>query len=103
MPTYGWVLKTYRNEWTGAERRTWRKSTHTAAGHRVLYEVYELDGRFYWSSNILIKNRPDLSRIAYGMYAVTPYSLSHAKRAATFAGKAALAAALKPRHLTRAA
>jgi hypothetical protein len=101
--TNDWVLKTYKNEWTGEERQTWRKSTHTASGHKVLYEVYELGGRFYWSANILIKNRPDLSRIAYGTYAATPYSLSAAKSRATRLGKAALNAAKTPRHLTRAA
>lgn len=99
----GWVLKTYRNDITGEVRKTWRKSTHTAAGHKVLYEVYELAGRFYWSANILVKNRPDLSRLAYGTYAATPHSLSFAKMRATRLGKAALKAAQTPRHLTRAA
>lgn len=100
---YGWTEKTYTNEWTGAERKTWRKSTYTASGHKVLYEVYELAGRFYWSANILIKNRPDLSRLAYGTYAATPYSLSAAKSRATKLGRAALKAENSPRHLTRAA
>lgn len=98
-----WVSKTYRNDITGEERRTWRKSTRTGAGHKVLYEVYELAGRYYWSANVMIVNRPDLSRLAYGVYAVTPYSLSFAKMRATRLGKAALTAAKTPRHLTRAA
>lgn len=98
-----WTEKTYVNEFTGAVRKTWRKSTDTAAGHKVLYEVYELDGRYYWSANIMIKHRPDLSRLAWGTYAVTPQSLSFAKMRATRLGKAAIKAAQTPRHLTRAA
>lgn len=98
-----WTAHTYVNDITGAERKTWRKSTHTAAGHTVHYEVYELDGRYYWSANILIKFRPDLSAMAYGTYAVTPHSLAVAKRRASQLGKKALRAARIPRHLTRAA
>ncbi len=98
-----WVAKTYRNDITGAERKTWRKSTHTAAGHKVLYEVYELAGRYYWSANVIIVNRPDLSRLAWGTYAVTPYSLGVAQARATRIGKKALTAAKTPRHMARAA
>lgn len=98
-----WYLKTYINNWTGEQREVWRKSTYTANGHKVLYEVYELDGRYYWSANIAIKHRPDLSVLAHGTYAVTPYSLSAAKGRATRLGKAALKAAQMPRHLIRAA
>lgn len=97
-----WSEKTYVSEFTGAERKTWRKSTYTANGHKVLYEVYELDGRYYWSANIMIAYRPDLSQMAYGTYPVTPYSLAVAKTRATRAGTKALRAARMPRHLTRA-
>lgn len=98
-----WTKKTYANAWTGEVRQTWRKSTHTGAGHKVMYEVYELDGRYYWSANIMIAHRPDLTRLAHGVYAVTPYSLRAAKMRATQVGKAALKAAQSPRQLTRAA
>lgn len=98
-----WTPRTYVNEWTGEERKTWRKSTRTAGGSAVLYEVYELGGRYYWSANIRIANRPDLSRIAYGMYAATPQALAFAKMRATRLGKAALKAARTPRHMMRAA
>ncbi len=101
--TYDWTAHTYINDLTGAQRKVWRKSTYTANGHKVLYEVYELAGRYYWSANILIAYRPDLSRMAYGMYAVTPYSLSTAKCRATRFGRAALKAAKIPRHMARAA
>lgn len=98
-----WTKTTHANQWTGDTQDIWRASTHTAAGHVVHYQVYENGGRYYWSANILIKHRPDLSALAYGTYAVTPYSLSFAKMRATRLGKAALKAAQTPRHLTRAA
>lgn len=98
-----WIETQHANQWTGATQAIWRKSTHTAAGHMVHYQVYETGGRYYWSSNIMIRNRPDISQLAYGTYAVTPYSLSAAKSRATRTGKAALKAAQTPRHLTRAA
>lgn len=99
----GWTHKIYVNEWTGEERQTWRKSTYTAGGSAVLYEVYELGGRYYWSANIRIANRPDLSRIAYGVYAAIPQALPLAKMRASRLGKAALRAARTPRHMARAA
>lgn len=98
-----WIATAHTNEWTGETKTFWRKTTRTAGGHVVFYQVDELDGRYYWSANIMIKHRPDLSALAYGTYAVTPYSLSFAKMRATRIGKAALKAAQTPRHLTRAA
>lgn len=100
---FGWIAETYTNDLTGAERKTWRRTVYTAAGHKVHHEVYELAGRYYWSANIMIMNRPDLSRIAYGVFAVTPQSLSFAKGRATRIGNAALKAAKTPRHMARAA
>lgn len=98
-----WTAKTDRNPVTGETTRRWRRSTQTAGGHTVLYEVHELAGRYYWSANIMIKFRPDLSRLAYGTYAATPQGLAVAKRRASTLGNAALKAAKAPRHLTRAA
>jgi len=98
-----WQETVHTNQWTGAEQRIWRKTTRTAGGHVIQYQVYELAGRYYWSANGLIMHRPDLSRMVWGMYAVTPYSLSFAKMRATRLGKAMLKAAQTPRRLTRAA
>lgn len=98
-----WTYKMTVNLVTGDVQHAWRKSTHTASGHKVLYSVDLRHGQYYWSANIMIANRPDLSRMAYGMYAATPHSLSVAKMRATKLGKAALKAAQTPRHLTRAA
>lgn len=98
-----WNKQVHVNDITGAMQSIWRKTTRTAAGHIVQYQVYATGGRYYWSANILIKNRPDLMQAAYGTYAVTPYSLSAAKGRATRIGNAALRAAQTPRHLTRAA
>lgn len=97
-----WTYTMHVNLITSAVQHTWRKTTHTATGHKVLYSVDLRGGRYYWSANIMIAHRPDLSRIAYGMYAVTPYSLACAKSRATRLGRAALKAAKTPRHLTRA-
>lgn len=98
-----WTKTTHANQWTGDTQDIWRATTRTAGGHVVHYQVYENGGRYYWSANIMIMNRPDLSTLAYGTYAVTPYSLSFAKMRATRLGKAALKAAQTPRRLTRAA
>lgn len=98
-----WIENTYVNDITGVTRKTWRKSTYTANGHKVLYEVYELAGRYYWSANIMIAYRPDLSRLAYGTYAATPQALAVAKARATRLGKDALRASKTRRHLARAA
>lgn len=98
-----WYETVHANQWTGAEQRIWRKTTRTAGGHVVQYQVYETGGRWYWSANGLIMHRPDLSRLAYGTYAATPQGLAVAKMRATRIGKAMLKAAKTPRHLTRAA
>lgn len=98
-----WNVTTHVNEWTGATQDIWRKTTRTAGGHVVQYQVYENGGRYYWSANCLIMHRPDLSRMAYGTFAVTPYSLSAAKGRATRIGNDVLRAARTPRRLARAA
>lgn len=98
-----WIEKTHVNDYTGATQQIWRKTTRTGAGHIVQYQVYETGGRYYWSANILVKNRPDLTHMAYGTYAATPQALAVAKMRASRCGMAALRAAQQPRHLTRAA
>lgn len=98
-----WNEQVRVNDITGAVQSIWRKTTRTAGGHIVQYQVYKTGGRYYWSANILIKNRPDLMQMAYGTYAATPQALAVAKMRATRIGNAALRAAQTPRHLIRAA
>lgn len=88
-----WTTKRYENNLTGAVRTVYRKVMADANGTHVYVEVYELGGRFYWSANIHIANRPDLSRMAYGTYAAIPRALSVAKARATRLGNNALRAA----------
>lgn len=78
-----WTAKVYTNNITGTQRRTWRKTIETDDGSRVHCEVYELGGVYYWSANCLIFGRPDVSRLSWGTFAVTPSSLGYAKARAT--------------------
>lgn len=88
-----WTVKRHENSFTGEVRTIHRKIMANANGTHVYVEVYELGGRFYWSSNIRVANRPDLSRWAYGTYAAIPGALSIAKaRASRIAGDALRAA-----------
>jgi len=88
-----WYEHTYRNDWTGEERKVWRKRIAEDERGRVYVEVYELAGRLYWSANILIANRPDLTRVAYGTFAAVPGALSVAKGLASRIANDALRAA----------
>ena len=75
------------NEWTGeVKTRHLRHYSNDAKTARTYSQVYELAGRIYWSANIYVANRPDLSRLAYGTYAAVPGALAVAKmRASRFA------------------
>lgn len=96
-----WYTDTTVNTWTGQTRtRHLRKFTAADDTARVYAEVYVLAGRVYWSANIHIPNRPDLSRIAYGTYAATPRGISVAKARAS---RLALATLRKADQFTRAA
>lgn len=88
-----WATKRHENNLTGVVRTIHRKVMADANGTHVYVEVYELGGRLYWSANIRIANRPDLSRMAYGMYAAIPGALAVAKARATRLGNEALRAA----------
>lgn len=88
-----WTEKRYVNEWTGETRTVWRKVIAASERQHVYVEVYRLGGRLYWSANIQIANRPELSRMAYGTYAAVPGALAVAKgRASRIAGDALRAA-----------
>ncbi len=99
----GWVQKTYTNDITGDERQTWRKTIRTGAGHRMHLEVYELAERYYWSANVLIVNRPDLSGISSGTTPANRYALVVAKTRACRIARDALRASKTPRGHTIAA
>lgn len=80
-----WYAVTSVNEWTGkTNTRHLRRFTSDTNQSRVYAEVYWLGGRWYWTANIHIPFRPELSKIAYGMVnAAATGSLSVAKANAT--------------------
>lgn len=98
-----WTEKTYTNNLTGEQRRVWRRRVMLNNGSSAYMEVYRLGGRLYWSANVHVDYRPDLSRLSYGTYPAIPSALAVAKaHTSRIAGKA-LRAARKPRGFDRAA
>lgn len=84
MLTTEWQRVEEPNEWTGVVRvRHLRKYSNHEDAARVYSQIYELDGRIYWSANIYIPFRPDLSRLAYGTYAAIPGAMAVAKMRAS--------------------
>lgn len=98
-----WIATTKIHPLTGEDSTTWRKTTRTGAGHVVQYQVYRTGNRYYWSANAIIVHRPDLTRMSWGTFAVTPHSLSAAKGRASRVGNDMLRAAAVPRRVARAA
>jgi hypothetical protein len=72
------------NEWTGKvrTRHIMQINTSDRTG-RAYLEVHRVGDRYQWSTHIMVVNRPDLSRMAYGSVAVTPHSLPVAKMLAS--------------------
>lgn len=101
MSTSKWDTVTKVNEWTGATRTRHLRFFATADKRaRVYAEVYQLNGRLYWTANIHVPFRSDLSHIAYGTYAATSGGMAAAKMRAS---RLALAAIRKAETLTLAA
>jgi hypothetical protein len=91
MHSQAWNTEVKVNPVTGAERvRHLRKFTADEDRARVYTEVYHLGGRLYWSAHVHIPYRPDLSKLAFGMYADVPGALAVAKMRATRHAKTAL-------------
>lgn len=79
-----WTTVEEVNEWTGGVKtRHLRHYSNEARTNRTYSQVYELAGRIYWSANIYVAFRPDLSRLAYGTYAAVPGALAVAKMRAS--------------------
>jgi hypothetical protein len=75
-----WEAVEELNEWTGEiKTRHLRHYSNDAETARTYSQVYELAGRIYWSANIYVAFRPDLSRLMYGTYAAVPGALAVAK------------------------
>jgi hypothetical protein len=87
------------NDWTGEVHiRYMRFYSNTDRTNRTYSQVYELAGRIYWSANIYIAFRPDLSRLVYGRYAAVPGALAVAKMRASRIALDALRKAETRRH-----
>jgi len=79
-----WVTVEETNDWTGETKtRHLRHYSNESRTNRTYSQVYELAGRIYWSANIYVAFRPDLSRLAYGTYAAVPGALAVAKMRAS--------------------
>lgn len=79
-----WRAEIKDNLWTGTTDARHLAHVSTSDGKaRAYLEVHRVGERYYWTANIIVVNRPDLSHVAYGMYAVTPRSLSVAKMRAS--------------------
>lgn len=75
-----WTELDELNEWTGEVRTRYVAQVNTSDRvGRAYLQVHEVGGRWYWSANIIVAHKPELTRMAYGTYAVTPYSLAVAK------------------------
>lgn len=75
-----WTRLDELNEWTGEVRTRYIAEVKTSDNvGRAYLQVHEVGGRWYWSANIIVAHKPKLTRYAYGMYAVTPWSLPVAK------------------------
>jgi hypothetical protein len=75
-----WTKLEELNEWTGEVRVRYIAQVNTSdRTGRAYLEVHEIGGRWQWSAHIVVAHKPKLSRMAYGTYAVTPYSLPVAK------------------------
>ena len=91
MHVHGWRTEIKHNLWAGTTEVRHLRVLSAGEGHaRVYTEVYHLNGRLYWTANIHIPFRPDLSGIAYGMLADIPSALPVAKMRASRLALAAL-------------
>ena len=79
-----WQTETKVNEWTGVTNtRHLAEITTSDKRGRAYLEVARIGDKYQWSVHIVVVNQPKLSRMAYGSFAVTPYSLSAAKMMAS--------------------
>lgn len=89
------------NEWTGKVRTRHITQINTSdRTGRAYLEVHQVGDRYQWSAHVMVVNRPELSRMAYGSVAVTPYALPVAKM---LASRRALKTIRAVEPLTRAA
>lgn len=87
------------NAWTGQTSVRHIREFSAHDNLRYIYaEVYVIDNRVHWVSNVYVEYRPDLSRLSCGWYANVPGALSVAKMRASRAALAAIRKVEKPRY-----
>lgn len=78
-----WFEDSRYNEWNDTTTVLHRRQINEAQDwHRAYLQIQELDGRWYWSSNVLVSFDPKLSKLAYGMLETKDHTLEDAKRTA---------------------
>ena len=93
-----WTQEISTNEWTGRTEVRHVRQLEPANGVTSVYlEVTQVGHRLYWSANVLVRYRPDASRLSFGTYAAIPGALAVAKARATSVARAAIRKAGKPR------
>lgn len=95
-----WTATAKTNEWTGATLTTHRRKIEAGPEDHISLQIRTLNGRIYWTANVLIFGRPDINHMSYGMYADVPGALVVAKMRAS---RIALDAVRKSRTHTLAA
>jgi len=99
MHAHEWEAVTKVNEFTGkVSTRHLRIFATDDRESRVYTQVYELDGRYYWSANIYVAFRPDLTRLVTGRYAAVPGALAVAKQRASRCALESIRASRTRRH-----
>jgi hypothetical protein len=75
-----WTKLEELNEWTGEVHVRYIAQVNTTdRTGRAYLQVQQIGGRWHWSVSIVVAHKPKLTKMAYGAYAVTPYSLPVAK------------------------
>lgn len=100
-----WAKLEEPNEWTGEVQVRYIAQVNTSdRTGRAYLQVRKIGDRWQWSVHIVVAGQPKLSRMASGVYAVTPYSLGVAKgRAMRRAMRRAMQTIRAVEPLTRAA
>ena len=79
-----WITEQKINLWTGETQVRYLADVKTSDERgRAYLEVRRIGDKYQWSVHIVVVNRPDLSRMAYGSIAATPHSLPVAKMLAS--------------------
>jgi len=79
-----WFSTTTVNDWNDSTTTLHRRQINEAADwHRAYLQIQELDGRFYWSSNVIVSYDPEFSKLAYGSEPIETHTLDDVKALAT--------------------